>query len=291
MSHSTTAEIFDHGYRSYDGPRTGIFGAMRSVYIASIQRALGLRRKFRFKVVPIATILIAYVPALVFMGIGVLLPSELASELVADYAGYFALLSFAVILFTAFVAPELLSSDRNTGLFGLYLASPLNRMHYLVAKAASLITVLFLVTMVPVMFLLVGYSFAGLGPDGFLDAVETIAKIAAGGMIMAVYFTLLGMAASTLTSRQGFASAGIVMLLIGSAALAGVLVDVADAPDWTALFAFAAVPFDVVARVFSSEVDQLNGVAAWQSIGMWLAVTTISTAVIAWGYRRMQVTK
>ena len=36
----------------------------------------------------------------------------------------------------AFVAPEALCTDRRTGMLGLYLASPLTRDSYLVAKVA-----------------------------------------------------------------------------------------------------------------------------------------------------------
>lgn len=288
---TSAAEIFDRGYRPYDGPRGGTFVAMRSVFVASIQRALGLRRKFRFKVVPIATVMLAYIPALVFMGIAVLLPNELASEVVADYAGYFGLLSLAVILFTAFVAPELLSSDRNTGLFGLYLASPLTRVHYLIAKMTALVVVLFLVTLFPVVFLLIGYSFANLGPDGFVETIKIIGQIVASGLVMSVYFTLVGMAAATLTNRQGFASAGIVMVLIASGVLSAVLVDVAEAPEWVRLFGIAFVPFEVVARVFGDEVQQLEDVSTWQSVGMWLTVCLCCVGVISWGYRRLQVTR
>ncbi len=291
MTAPGSAEIYDRGYRSYDGPRNGIGTAMLSVFVASIQRALGLRRKFRFKVIPILTIFIAYVPALAFIGIAVLLPNELADEVVAEYAGYFGLLSLAVILFTSFVAPELLATDRRTGLFGLYLASPLNRANYLVAKGAALVSVLFLVTLFPVIFLLLGYIFVDLGPGGFFATLEVLGQIVAGGLIMSVYFTLIGMAASTLTTRQGFASAGIVMLLIASGVFSGVLVDVAEAPDWVQLFNISGVPFDVVARVFGEEAEQLDGVSTWSSFAMWLGVCALCVAIIGWGYRRMQVTK
>ena len=41
----------------------------------------------------------------------------------------------AVLVFVAFVAPEVLCPDRRTGMLGLYLASPLTRDTYLVGKA------------------------------------------------------------------------------------------------------------------------------------------------------------
>jgi ABC-2 type transport system permease protein len=264
---------------------------MFSVFIASVQRALGLRRKFRFKIVPVTTIFIAYVPALVFMGLAVLLPSEIADELVADYAGYFGLLSIAVILFTAFVVPEVLSTDRSSGMFGMYMASPLNRVHYLVAKFGSLVSLMFLVTLFPVLFLLIGYLANDIGPDGFVNTVEVVGKIAVSGLVMSVYFALLGMAASTLTSRKGFASAGIVMLLIGSGVLSEVLVESGDASDRVLLFGLATLPFDVITRIFDEPIDQIEGVGTWASVGAWAGVCALCASIVAIGYKRLEVTK
>ncbi len=288
---SSDAEIFDRGYRSYDGPRNGVGTGMFSVFVASVQRALGLRRKFRFKIVPVATIFIAYVPALVFMGLAVLLPAEIADELVADYASYFGLLSIAVILFTAFVVPEVLSTDRTSGLFGMYMASPLNRGHYLVAKFGSLVSLMFLVTLFPVLFLLVGYMVNDIGPDGLIDTIEVVGKIMLSGLIMSVFFALLGMAASTLTTRKGFASAGIVMLLIGSGVMSGVLVESGDAPAWVALFNLGGLPFDVITRVFDASIDQIEGVGTFASVGAWAGVCAVCVAIVVFGYRRLEVTK
>ena len=63
------ARILDQGYRPYEGPRRGLAGAVRSLAWHSVLRALGLRRTAWAKLLPIASVLIAYVPAVVFVGI------------------------------------------------------------------------------------------------------------------------------------------------------------------------------------------------------------------------------
>lgn len=285
-----TAEIFDRGYRPYDGPRSGSTGAMKSVFVSSIQRALGLRRKFRFKIIPIIAIFIAYVPALIFLGLSILLPGEIASELTAEYVDYYDFLSIALMLFSAFVAPELLSTDRRTGLFGLYLASPLNRFSYLAAKVASLVVVLLLITMVPLLFLLIGYTLVGLGPDGFSETVKLIGRIVASGFVMSAFYALLGMAAASLTKRQGFAAAGIVMTLIGSLFLTGGLVEDGGMDDWLFLFAMPLLPREVVGVIFDEALD-VTTVSKLTEVGAYLGVTALFAAVVIWAYQRLAVTR
>ena len=62
------------------GPRTGVRGAMRSLVRHSVQRVLGLKRTAWTKVLPILTIFIAYVPAIVFVGVAVLIKDRFAPK-------------------------------------------------------------------------------------------------------------------------------------------------------------------------------------------------------------------
>lgn len=293
ISPSDTAEIFDRGYRRYEGERTGTTGSMRTVLGASVQRALGLRRKFRFKVVPILTAVLAYLPATALLGIAILLPSEFLGDVgdSATYADYYGFLGISLTLFTAFVVPELLSTDRQTGLLGMYLSGPLNRLNYLGAKGAALLLLMLIITFFPLIFLLVGYAAVGLGPGGLGATLSVLGKIALSGFLMALYFSLLGMAVSTLTSRKGFASAGIVVLLLASVALSETLVDLADAPTWVSLFGLLRLPTDIVTRIYDEPAEQIVGVGSFGAFGMFALVCIISAAITTVGYRRLEVTR
>ncbi len=286
-----TTEIYDRGYRAYTGPRGGMGTSMLSVFKASVQRALGLRRKFRFKIVPLATVFIAYVPALGFMTVAVLIPGEIAQEVVADYASYFGLVGIAVTLFTAFVAPELLSSDRRTGMFGLYMASPLQRPHYLLAKGGALLFCMSLVTMLPVFFLLIGYWAAGIGPEGFVTILGIAGRILATGLLLALMFTLIGMAGASLTKRTGFASAGIAMVLIASGVLSDTLANMDSLSESFALANILALPGDLAAVIFDETFERPFDIGRWQVVGAYVLVCTISAAITGWSYRRVEVTK
>ncbi len=287
----TNAEIYDRGYRVYDGPRTGVTSARRSVVAVSIQRALGLRRKFRFKVVPTITIFVAFAPALVFVGLAVVVPSEIVEGLVVDFGGLFALTSIAVILFTAFVAPELLINDRRSGMFGLYMASPLGRSHYIVAKLLSLVIVICTVTLLPAVFLLIGYIVVGIGPDGFGNTIADLLRILVSGTSIALFFALFAMAVATVTNRVGVGSAVIIMSFLASAFIAGTLVEVADAPDWVGAFALPALPIDVAARIFDEPFNQIPDVSGLVTVSVFVGVMVLSSLIIWFGHQRIEVTK
>lgn len=290
---SGTPEIFSRGYRVYDGPRTGVRSGMLAVVVSSIQRAFGLRRKFRFKVVPLLTVVVAYIPALAFLGIAVLLPSELASEVVADYASYYGLISVSMILLSAFVVPEVLGSDRRTGMFGITMASPLNRWQYLVSKFAAIMGVMATVTVLPVVFLLIGYTLLDLGPEGFSGLIETLVNIALSGVILSVFFALFGMAVSTLTDRPLFATAGIVMSIIASEALSNIVADNTDAPEAIRLFGLTRIPNELITRVWGSNEDliPLDGVSDLGSLAAWFGVVVLFAMTVLVGYHRLDVTK
>lgn len=293
MSTSGSAEIFDRGYRSYDGPRAGVQSSMRAVFVATVQRALGLRRKFRYKIVPLATILIAYVPALVFLGVTALLPSEIAGQVVAEYAGYFELITVTMLLLTAFVVPEVMGSDRKTGLFGLYMASPLSRWSYLGAKFVAVLAVLSLVTTMPSVFQMAGYSLMGIGPDGFVEILKTLFKIVVSGLILSIFFALFGMAASTLTNRHLFASAGIVMTTIATTGFTEAIIENTDSPAWVELLSVFQIPLELIVRVWGSsdEFPGIEGVSTIASFGAWAGACALFAGIILFGYRRMEVTK
>ena len=132
------ARIYDVGYRSYDGPRSAPIWALATIWRHTLQRVLGLHRSFRHKVLPGIALVIAFVPALIFVGIAAFLPVEPGhDEILPSYGEYASLITLALALFASMVAPEALCTDRRTGMLDLYLAGPLDVTRYLAAKWAT----------------------------------------------------------------------------------------------------------------------------------------------------------
>jgi len=284
------ARIHERGYRTYDGERTGVLGAVRALVVNSAQRALGLGRPVRHKVMPAAVMIMAYLPGAAFVGAAALIPGELEDEFLPSYADYYGFISAALFLFAAFVAPELLSTDRRTGMLGVYLASPLDRRTYLLAKAIAVFGLLSIVTLGPPLLLLIALSLEGSGPDSWTEGLRLAVRIFASSMVMSAVFAAVSLAVSATTERQIAATATIIGLLVGTTALASILEEGADLPDSIRLISLIGVPVELNYRIHGELGEwRVDEVPTWS---LWLAVFVVVTGSTIWiwdRYRRLVV--
>jgi ABC-2 type transport system permease protein len=293
--HGGGARILDRGYRSYDGPRRGVAGAVRSLTLHSVQRVLGYRRSGWTKVLPILSVVLAYVPAIVFVGLTVLIEDLLVRfpDVIPSYADYYGFVWAAIFVFVAFVAPELLCTDRRTGLIGLYLASPLTRGTYLLAKAAAVAVVLGIVTLGPPLFMLVARTIAGSGPDGPGEVALVLVRVLASGLVMTALYGALSLAVAATTTRKAAASAAIVVILIGSAAVASALADGVGTSPLVRLLDLLNLPIELVYRVYGeTSPNQTAGQVSTAALSAaYVAWTAAFAAFVVARYRRLAVTR
>jgi ABC-2 type transport system permease protein len=285
------AQIVARGFQRYEGRRSGVPGAIRSVSWESIRATLGLGRRARSKVFPVIAVAIAYVPAIVFVGIAVLIPGDLLDpNEVADYPGYYGFIILAIVLFTAAVAPEVLVSDRRNGMLAMYLSTPLNRVTYLAAKAVAVAVTLALVTLGPPLLMLVGYTVEGVGPDGLGGWLTTLVRIVVSGVAISSAYAAVSMAASSLTDRRAFAAIGIVLLIFITPILTGALVEGAGAPSFVWLLNISLMPFELVFRIFGQE-GSVPEVATWAVVAGNLAWTLGGIAIVWWRYSKLVIAR
>lgn len=246
----TEAQIYDRGYRKYDGDRTGVAGALRTLVSHSAAHALGLRRSAKYKVVPVLIIVFAYLPAAVFVGIAALIPDDDIEEaFLPTYAGYYGYVIAAIYLLAGFITPELLAPDRRTGMLGVYLASPLNRATYLLGKAIAVLLLLLIVTFGPPMVMLIAFSLENSGPDGFVEWMKVFGQIFAGSAAMGVVFASIGLAISASTDRVVVATATILAVLPASAIATDVLVVEAELTPHLRLANLPNLPREIIFRI------------------------------------------
>jgi ABC-2 type transport system permease protein len=297
---SAQARILDRGYRRYTGRQLGTSGAIRTLTSQTILRALGIRRSMWSKVFPIIAVFIAYVPAIVFIGVTVLvkdLPEGRTflddPRLLPSYGAYYGFVWAAILVFVAFVAPEVLCTDRRNGMLGLYLASPLNRNSYLVAKAMAVTGILALVTLGPPLLYMLGLTLNERGPDGIDGFVSILGKVLISGLAVAALHVSLSFAVASTTTRRAAASAAIILILLSSAVLVETLVNVARLDSRLLVFNILFLPFELVFRIFGSgHVDRTwIGVPTGEIVGAYLAWTAAFSAFVWNRYRHIQVTR
>jgi ABC-2 type transport system permease protein len=286
------ARIIDRGYRPYTGPRTGVRGAVATVWKQSVQRALGIRRTIWAKILPVASVAISYVPAIVFIGIVALIPER---ELDADFAlptygEYFPFIQAAVLLFVSFVGPEVLCTDRRTGMVGIYLASPLSRDTYLGAKALATFSVTALITIGPPLLMLVAYVLQGVGPDGPGGVAASLVRIIVAGALLAMLYTAVGLGVSSLTDRKAFATATLLLLMVVVSGFVSVLVERADLPGSFQALSLLTGPFALV-ELIHGETTTIPGLGLPAALGGLLAWTALGVAVTRTRYQLLQVTR
>ena len=108
---------------------------------------------------------------------------------------------------------------------GLYLASPLTRDTYLVAKAIATAAVLSLITIGPTLLMLVAFIIQGEGPDGPWNVFLTALRIVGSGLVITAIYTGLSMGVSSLTDRKAFATVALILLFFLSNVVSGVLTE------------------------------------------------------------------
>jgi ABC-2 type transport system permease protein len=283
------ARLYDLGYRSYDGPRDRPARAILTLAEFTARRVLGLGRGARHKVLPAITLTIAFLPALLSVAYSVLASNIVTQDLIS-YGDYMFFIGSALALFAALVAPEALCPDRRTGMLGLYLAGPLDRTRYLIGKGGGVVGVMLLITVGPLLFMLLAFILAGLGPS----ATETpglLARIFAAGTATALLYAALSMAVSSFTTRRAAAAVGVVLLLFVPASIVRAAIESADAPKELDLFSSPLVVAELAYRIFGERGDPADPVA---TLSTWLVVAGVGAAILAGAlvcwlrYRRLE---
>ncbi|WP_380169337.1 ABC transporter permease [Jannaschia sp. R86511] len=283
------SRLLDTGYRPYDGPRAGTAGAVGSLLRYSLRRGLGLGRPFGGKVPIGLVVLIAYLPAVALVGASVLLGDILDQPLMQSVRDYYGLITTAVIAFAALVVPELFCTDKRTGMLGRYLATPLTRWTYLLAKAGAMLLLLALVALGPPLLLVVGLAATGDTPPALLDVLDVLWRVVVATPLVALPLAAVAAAVSSLTTRRIVATAVIGVVLLLGGAVAGILA-ATGSPATVLLGDVVMVAFEMPSRLLDG-TSELSGVPLWQLATAWLAWVAVPTVVVIASYARTKVSR
>jgi ABC-2 type transport system permease protein len=283
------ARLFDLGYRRYDGRRDRPARAILTLALFTAFRVLGIGRGARHKVLPALTLGIAALPALASVVFSVFASDIVETDLIS-YGEYMFIIGSALALFATLIAPEALCPDRRTGMLGLYLAGPLDRTRYLAAKALGVLAAMLPITIGPMLFMLLAFVLAGLGPSAG-ETPGLLLRIVAAGLATALLYVTLSMAVSSFTTRRAVAAVGVILVLVVPSSVVRSAIESAGAPKELDLVSSPLVVANLAYRIFGETPEGDEPVA---DLSTWLVVAGLAAAIIlgslvCWlRYRRLE---
>jgi ABC-2 type transport system permease protein len=287
--------LYDRGYRTYEGPRTGPRGARTAVYREGIRRVLGLGRKARQKIFPWALITIALIAAAVFIGVHWAIGNieESLRQGVPTYGGLFDFYSGISLLFIALAGPQLLVPDRTSGALSVYFSRPLTVDGYLGAKVGSFATVVGAIYIVPQIVLHLGLAL--IADEGFLpylgDHLDVLWKVPVTTLAFITLHGAIVFILSSLISRTGIAAAAFLGLIVaGSGIAAAVGASGFAGSKWFALLSLDQHPRIIRDYLFGDTVTypaEQAGFPVWASVVFIVVLALLATWFVRMRYRRL----
>lgn len=278
VSTQAYGEIYDLGYKHYDGPRLGRSQAIQSLIVYSIKRGLGIKKRWTSKLMPIFLYVAAYAPALIAAGIMGFIPGEVTF----DYLDLNGFITPALLIFAAGLAPEMLSDDRRENVLPLYFSRALTRLDYLLAKMAAMGILMGTIAFGPPLLLFLATSLLDDNPlTAIANNITDLGKIAVYGTLLSGYLASLGLAVASYVNRKGVASALFIGGLILITALANALFDALDSTlgDYVIFLS----PLDLIEAVGNWIYNGNQSIPMAQLPGIAYPIGMIVTAMIAAG--------
>jgi ABC-2 type transport system permease protein len=319
MTEQRTGQVFDLGYQHYDGVREGRANARRAVFTNGVRSVLGIGRGARAKILPLLLFIGAMFPALLFV---LLVSTGAPDDFIPGPAAYYQVISIILLIFSAVMAPELLVPDRRENVINLYLVRPLTATDYVAGRFLAFFVIVLALAYSGQMVLQVGLILASADPIAYLgDNWLDIPRFLLSGVAVALFITVIPMAAAAFTSRRAYAAAFVIGLFILSTGMADGLTSpnivctervepdgftrvmdcvdtgeavTGDAAPWFALISVRDVPLRINNLIFGTEDASASGRAAAQlntaiPIAVYLLLTLGPGLALWWRYQRIRL--
>ncbi len=223
-------EVFDRGYRSYDGPRHGRSGAITSLIGYSMKRAMGIRKSWTAKILPFLLYTAITIPLVVQIGVTAIVPDAGF----ASYSGYLAGIFLTVGVFVGTAAPEMICVDRHERTLPLYFARAITRGDYVLAKTIAMVMLTMTLTVIPAILLWLGRQLVAESVGTAMrENIGDLGRVIFAGAMIALVLSAIGLAVSSFTNRKGVAIALIIFLFVVVTGVANVGIEVLNDQDWS----------------------------------------------------------
>lgn len=287
---ASAARIYDVRYSRYSGSLQPRWRSVLALARSSAGRALGLRRSAGSKVWPFLLVAVAFAPAIVAVGIPLLVPLGESPTTFLPYPQLLMTTSLIVVAYGATTIPSLLTRERRDHVLSLYFSTAVSPVEYVIAKVFAALALLLLVTMGPGLVLFLGSVLTAEAPVEHLTGnLADLPRVVGAGLLGAAFHAMLGLAIGALTAKRVFAVGGYLAALLVTPVLAGLLYTVTSSQGWLAVDLVSS-PFTLAGRLFPA--DQQFGIGEGPPTALlwtvWTVVVLGGALVLALRYRKGQ---
>jgi ABC-2 type transport system permease protein len=294
--------IYDLGYRGYDGPRLGRPTVALGLLRLTLREAYGIGRGGRAKIAPFILLALAVFPAVLAVAFKALAAQAGAAEQFEQqvpirHDTYEGVTSLFVMLFVAAQAPELFGRDLRYGVLPLYFSRVLTRIDYALGRTGGLFLAILIVTLVPQLLLSLGSVLAGADPvSGLTKDLPDIPRYLVVSVLQAGVYAGVAAVVAAYVPRRAYSVATIIALFIVPPIVLGIF-SAMSASD-TARILLLASPGDVVDGVNSAVFGPISignetiivaALPGWIYIVDALAFITGSVAIVLRRYLTITV--
>lgn len=280
--------VFDLGYRPHEGQRLGRSGARRALIKDGLRRVLGIRRKARRKVLPIALMTIAVMPALFFTAFAVIAGEFDVAETIFGHADYFDLNGSMALIFVALASSELLIPDRVHGTMSIYASRPLTTVDYVAGRAGSLAIVVFGFLWTPHLVLFLGRAWVsdeGLG-SYVLGNADLLWQTALVSVVYFVGYTSVAFLVAAFSQRTSIAAGVYIGVLMLSGATEALVEAGYDAFGLAAFIDHPGYVKDWILGASGEWIPERAGMEPLLSLVVIVVLGVVAGLVVTGRYRR-----
>jgi ABC-2 type transport system permease protein len=218
--------IHDIGYRRYEGERLGRVQIAAALCWHSLRSAFGIGRGVKAKIVPVLTLGIMCLPAVVDAVI--VARSPLHSREISYDTYVPSLRILVMIVFLSAQAPELVSRDLRSHVLPLYFARPIRRLDYPAAKLAAFVLACLAMLEIPLLILYLGTIAQAHGGGAIWTETRALIPGLLVGLMWSVPLASIALAISSLTGRRAYATGGVAIFFLLTWTLARLLVTISS---------------------------------------------------------------
>lgn len=280
-------EVYDRGYQHYEGERLGRQHGVRTLTTYSMKRALGAKKSWTAKVIPVLLYIAVGLVVVIPLGIRAFLPD---AEVV-QYWEYFGIIFSILGVFVAAIAPEMLCNDRRENVLTLYFSRPITRGDYLVSKLVATALLTLTVSLVPMVIYWLGRQLLEDSPLAAMkDNVGDLGRIVIMSTLTAFYLGAIALTISSFTDRKGIAVAIIIIGFLVVSVFAGILTQVVSNESVLPYLSFlspARLTTEFSHAIFNEPMpDDAFGesLSAWEYAAGMVAIVVACVGVMYWRY-------